>query len=144
MTIKQALKEKNRLIKAIDDEFKKVYTYNSIDEGNVRPYSTNDSLSNIMVLEDGLIDIKTRIHRANVGVYDKIFRLSELKSLAKKLHQIDCGEGKVSDRYSRVEPSIKTAEISVVERDVRIKMIEEEIESLQEELDTHNATTSII
>jgi hypothetical protein len=143
MTIKQALKEKNRLIKAIDDEFKKVYTYNSIDEGNVRPYSTNDSLSNIMVLEDGLIDIKTRIHRANVGVYDKIFRLSELKSLAKKLHQIDCGEGKVSDRYSRVEPSIKTAEISVVERDVRIKMIEEEIESLQEELDTHNATKTI-
>ncbi len=37
MTIKQALKEKNRLIKAIEDEFKKVYAYNSIDEGNVRP-----------------------------------------------------------------------------------------------------------
>jgi uncharacterized small protein (DUF1192 family) len=49
----------------------------------------------------------------------------------------------VSDRYGRQEPSIKTAEISVVERDVRVKMIEEEIESLQEELDTHNATKTI-
>jgi len=116
MTIKQALKEKNRLIKAIEDEFKKVYAYNSIDEGNVRPYSTVDSLSNIM---------------------------TELKSLAKKLNQIDCSEGKVSDRYSRTEPSIKTAELSIVERDVRVKSIEEEIERLQEELDTHNATTSI-
>jgi hypothetical protein len=143
MTIKQALKEKNRLIKAIEDEFKKVYSYNSIEEGNTRPYSTLASLANIMILEEGLIEIKTKIHKANVEVYDKIFRLSELKSLAKKFSQINCDEGKVSDRYSRTEPSFKTAEISVVERDVRVKMIEEEIESLQEELDTHNATKTI-
>ena len=143
MTIKQALKEKNRLIKAIEDEFKKVYSYNSIDEGNVRPYSTVTALENIMTLEEGLIDIKTKIHRANMGVYNKIFRLSELKSLAKRLSQINCDEGKVTDRYSRTEPSVKTAEVSVVDRDSRVKMIEEEIELLQEELDTHNATTSI-
>ena len=143
MTIKQALKEKNRLIKAIEDEFKKVYAYNSIDETNVRPYSTVNSLSNIMTLEEGLIDLKTKIHRANIEVYDKIFRLSELKSLAKRFSQIDCSEGRVIDRYTRGETSIKTAEISVVERDMRLKSIEEEIERLQEELDTHNATTSI-
>ena len=143
MTIKQALKEKNRLIKAIDDEFKKIQAYNSIDESNTRPYSTQTSLENIIVLENALIDIKTQIHRANVGVYDKIFRLSELKSLAKKLNQIDCSEGKVVDRYSRSEAVVKTAEITVIDRDTRVKMIEEEIELLQEELDTHNATTSI-
>ena len=143
MTIKQALKEKNRLIKAIDDEFKKIQAYNSIDESNTRPYSTQTSLENILVLEDALIDIKTQIHRANTGIYDKIFRLSELKSLAKKLNQIDCSEGKVVDRYSRSEAVIKTAEITVIDRDTRVKMIEEEIELLQEELDTHNATTSI-
>ena len=143
MTIKQALKEKNRLIKAIEDEFKKIHAYNSIDESNTRPYSTQTSLENIVVLEDELIDIKTQIHRANMGVYDKIFRLSELKSLAKKLNQIDCSEGKVVDRYSRSEAVIKTAEITVIDRDTRVKMIEEEIELLQEELDTHNATTSI-
>lgn len=143
MTIKQALKEKNRLIKAIEDEFKKIHAYNSIDESNTRPYSTQTSLENILVLEDALIDIKTKIHRANMGVYNKIFRLSELKSLAKKLNQIDCSEGKVVDRYSRSEAVIKTAEITVIDRDTRVKMIEEEIELLQEELDTHNATTSI-
>lgn len=143
MTIKQALKEKNRLIKAIEDEFKKIHAYNSIDESNTRPYSTVTSLENIIVLEDALIDIKTQIHRANMGVYDKIFRLSELKSLAKKLNQIDCSEGKVVDRYSRAEAVVKTAEITVIDRDTRVKMIEEEIELLQEELDTHNATTSI-
>lgn len=143
MTIKQALKEKNRLIKSIEDEFKKIYAYNSVDEGNVRPYSTSESLSNIMSLEEELVDIKTKIHRANMGVYDKIFRLSELKSLAKRINQIDCSAGKVSDRYSRSEPTIKTAEISVVIRDLQVKKIESEIEQLQDELDTHNATTQI-
>lgn len=143
MTIKQALKEKNRIIKAIQDEFYKIQSYNSIDVNNTRPYSTLSSLSNIMILEDGLIDIKTKIHKANVEVYDKIFRLSELKSLSKRIANIDCSDGKVLDRYSRSEPSFKTAEISIVERDVRVKMLEEEIEMLQEELDTHNATKTI-
>jgi uncharacterized small protein (DUF1192 family) len=38
---------------------------------------------------------------------------------------------------------VKTAEISVLEKDQMVSKIEEEIERLQEELDEHNATTSI-
>jgi hypothetical protein len=143
MTVKQALKEKNSLLKRINDLTQKIYAYNSIDEGNKRPYSTGDLLSQVMVLTNELIDLKTKIHQANVPVYDKIFRLSELKSLVKKINGIDCSEGKVSERYSRTEPTIKTAEISVVERDTIVKDLEEQIERLQEELDVHNATTQI-
>ncbi len=36
-------------------------------------------------------------------------------------------------RYSRGESVVKTAEITVIDRDTRVKMIEEEIELLQEE-----------
>ncbi len=143
MTVKQALKEKNSLLKRINDLTQKIYSYNSIDEGNKRPYSTSDLLSQVMELTGELIDLKTKIHQANVPVYDKIFRLSELKSLVKKINGIDCSEGKVSERYSRTEPTIKTAEISVVERDTIVKDLEEQIERLQEELDVHNATTQI-
>jgi hypothetical protein len=143
MTVKQALKEKNSLLKRINDLTQKIYSYNSIDEGNKRPYSTSDLLSQVMELTGELIDLKTKIHQANVPVYDKIFRLSELKSLVKKINGIDCSEGKVSERYSRTEPTIKTAEISVVERDTIVKDLEEQIERLQEELDVHNATTNI-
>jgi hypothetical protein len=144
MTIKQALKQKNKLVKSIQDEFNKITKYNSVDESNTRPYSTQESLDRVIELENELIDLKTSIHRANIGVYNKIFRLSELKSLAKQISQIDCNEGKVSDRYGRnTEPSIKTAEITVVKRDEIVKKIETEIEQLQEELDSHNSTTSI-
>ncbi len=143
MTIRQALKEKNSLLKRIKDEMIKVNDYNSIDEGNVRPYSTRECLIKVKELTDELTRLKTRIHLANAPVYYKIFELSELKNLVKNIRMVDCSEGKVTERYSRSEPSIKVAEIGVVERDTIIKDFEEQIERLQDELDHHNATTQI-
>jgi len=143
MTIRQALKEKNSLLKRIKDEMVKVNDYNSIDEGNVRPYSTRECLIKVKELTDELTRLKTRIHLANAPVYYKIFELSELKNLVKNIRMVDCSEGKVTERYSRSEPSIKVAEIGVVERDTIIKDFEEQIERLQDELDHHNATTQI-
>jgi hypothetical protein len=143
MTIRQALKEKNSLLKRIKDEMIKVNDYNSIDEGNVRPYSTRECLIKVKELTDELTRLKTRIHLANAPVYHKIFELSELKNLVKNIRMVDCSEGKVTERYSRSEPSIKVAEIGVVERDTIIKDFEEQIERLQDELDHHNATTQI-
>lgn len=143
MTIRQALKEKNSLLKRINDEMVKVNEYNSIDEGNTRPYSTRECLIKVKELTDELTRLKTRIHLANAPVYYKIFELSELKNLVKNIRMVDCSEGKVTERYSRSEPSIKVAEIGVVERDTIIKDFEEQIERLQDELDHHNATTQI-
>jgi hypothetical protein len=143
MTIRQALKEKNSLLKRIKDEMIKVNDYNSIDEGNVRPYSTRECLIKVKELTDELTRLKTRIHLANAPVYYKIFELSELKNLVKNIRMVDCSEGKVTELYSRSEPSIKVAEIGVVERDTIIKDFEEQIERLQDELDHHNATTQI-
>jgi uncharacterized small protein (DUF1192 family) len=40
-------------------------------------------------------------------------------------------------------PIVKTAQIGILERDQMVSIIEEEIERIQEELDEHNATTSI-
>jgi hypothetical protein len=76
-------------------------------------------------------------------VYGKIFRMSELKSQLSNLKQLDCVDGKHFDRYGRGEAVVKTAKISVLEKDQLVLTIEEEIEKLQEELDEHNATTSI-
>ena len=59
---------------------------------------------------------------------------------------MDCVEGKYSDRYGRMSgdyPIVKTAQIGILERDQMVSIIEEEIERIQEELDEHNATTSI-
>jgi hypothetical protein len=143
MKVKQALKQKKKLATKMNQEFVRVNMYNSVEEGATRVYDVKASMQNWLKMIDELVELKTKIHLANVPIYGKIFRMSELKSQLSNLKQLDCVDGKHFDRYGRGEAIIKTAEISVLERDEMVLKIEEEIERLQEELDEHNATTSI-
>jgi hypothetical protein len=145
MTIKQALKLKNKLVKEITEAMGKVQTYNSAEVGNTKPYSSKESLDEVTNLTNRLVELKTKIHQANLPVYGKIFRMSELKSLASKIKSVDCTEGTANDYYSRRSDVVivKSAEISILDRDAMVKNMELEIEKIQDELDTHNALTQI-
>lgn len=145
MTIKQALKLKNKLVQDLNKLTEKLHNNNSIIEGNTRDYSAKELLAEMYVRIDELTAIKTQIHKANAPVYDKIFLLSELKSAVNKLKSLDCTSGLAVDFFSRRSETsiVKTAEISTVERDNEIQFLENRIEELQEELDYHNVTTEI-
>jgi len=92
MKVKQALKQKKKLATKMNQEFVRVNMYNSVEEGATRVYDVKASMQNWLKMIDELVELKTKIHLANVQMVLKI---------------------------------------------------EEEIERLQEELDEHNATTSI-
>ena len=143
MKVKQALKYKKKLTSKMNQEFSKVQMYNSVEEGSARVYDVVESMRNWLTMSEELVELKTKLHLANAPVYGKIFRMSELKSQLSNLRQLDCVDGKHFDRYGRGEAVVKTAKISVLEKDQLVLTIEEEIEKLQEELDEHNATTSI-
>ena len=143
MKVKQALKYKKKLASKMNQEFSKVQMYNSVEEGSTRVYDVVESMRNWLTMSEELVELKTKLHLANAPVYGKIFRMSELKSQLSNLKQLDCVDGKHFDRYGRGEAVVKTAKISVLEKDQLVLKIEEEIERLQEELDEHNATTSI-
>lgn len=146
MTIKQALKYKKKLASKMNEEFSKLSKYNSVEIGTNRVYEPKESMRKWLEMTNELIELKTKIHLANSVVYGKIFRMSELKSQLSSLKQLDCTEGKYSDRYGRMSgdaPIIKEAAIGLLERDTMIASMEEEIEKIQEELDIHNANTSI-
>ena len=145
MTVKQALKLKNKLVKEITEELQKAQSYNSVEVSTPRPYSSSEALEKVAKLTNELVELKTKIHQANSPVYDKIFRLSELKSLVSKIKMLNCTEGTSTDYYSRrsENPPVMTSEISIVERDSMVKIMEDEIESIQDELDIHNALTQI-
>ena len=147
MNIKKALKEKNRLVKEIQDLHLRVATYNSVEVGNVRPYSAKESMELLNQKSNELVELKTKIHRANGSVYQHIFRLSELKSMAARMKSLNCQEGKVSQRnrwdVTEGQPTVMVAEIGIVERDEMVKHIEAQIEEIQDILDTHNAVTEI-
>jgi hypothetical protein len=146
MKVKQALKYKKKLASKMNQEFSKVQMYNSVEEGSTRVYDVKESMKNWLTMSEELVELKTKLHLANGPVYGKIFRMSELKSQLSNLKSLDCVEGKYSDRYGRMggdAPIIKNAQIGILERDQMVSIIEEEIERIQEELDEHNATTSI-
>lgn len=144
MTIKQALKLKNKLIKTIGENTKLMQEYNSIEVGNERPYSSTELLAKISEDTKELAKLKTKIHIANTPVLEDIFLMSELKSMAQSLKKMDCTEGKSNrDRYRLESESIKTSEISLVKRNETIKELETRIEEIQDRLDLFNATTQI-
>jgi hypothetical protein len=145
MTVKQALKQKNKLVQELNELTLRLHKNNSVVEGNTRAYSSIETLKEIYSKVDELTAIKTQIHKANVEVYDKIFLLSELKSIVKQLKGLDCSEGVTEDYYSRRNETqtIKNAEIGEVQRDMEVKFLEARIEELQDELDLHNATTML-
>ena len=145
MTVKQALKLKNRLIGEIRQLNQRVHEYNSVVEGNVRPYSVKETLSTIYGKINELTALKTQIHLANAKVYDKIFLLSELKSLVKMMKELDCTEGSSNEYYLRrgEATTVKTSEMSILERDNEVGFLESRIDEIQEELDYHNAVTEL-
>jgi hypothetical protein len=145
MTVKQALKEKNKLTKQVQILVARIQKFNSMEEGSVRTYDPKGDMDNLTKTISDLVDLKTRIHKANLGVYDKIFRLSEYKGLVKYLRSIDCSEGKVTDirRFTDTSSVVKTTVFDQVEMDNLITYYESEIEKIQDELDTHNSTQHI-
>lgn len=143
MNIKQGLKYKKKLATKINEEYSKMNKYNSVEVGTNRVYSARESMNKWMELTNELIELKTKIHLANAKVYDKIFRMSELKSQLSNLKGLDCYEGKYNHRYSGETPIMKEVEIGELEKDQLIAQMESEIEAIQEELDHHNATTTI-
>jgi hypothetical protein len=145
MNIKKGLKKKNQLVKEIQDLHARVATYNSVEVGNVRPYSAKESMEQINQKSNELVELKTKIHRANAPIYHHIFRLSELKSTIARIKNLDCNEGIVQDYYSRNRetPAVKETEISIIERDEMVKHMEGQIEEIQDILDNHNQITEI-
>lgn len=144
MNIKQALKRKNVLVDQIKQEFQRLNQYNSVESGNPRPYEPSESLKKYLDLTNELVELKTSINKANLPIYDKIFRLSEYKSIAKFLKALDCTEGKTSGRGgwgSETEPKIMMSVIGIVERDKMVADYEDKINTIQDELDYFNQVT---
>jgi hypothetical protein len=142
MTIKQALKEKNRLTTEIKELYAIAQRSNSIEKGNPRRYNVSITLEKAGELSQQLVDLKVRIHTANVGVFNKIFKLSELKNTVAQIKSISTDEGKVTEGYRTIE-SFKEVEMDEITKKKLVKTLETQINILQDELDIHNITTTI-
>lgn len=142
ITISQALKKKNKLTSKIENIKDIILSYNSIEVPGKRPYSIQDKIKELNSCTNELVELKAKIHTANIPVYRWIFTLAELKGLIKTLKNMSVVEGKRSSGYSAVAAEYEV-EIDLTKRDEYILNYEEEIESLQDKLDAFNASTFI-
>lgn len=145
MNIKQALKQKNKLAKKIAERAEFLHKENCVVVGAVRNYDPKIQLQELFNDVYKLVELKTAIHLANTEVYEKIFKMSELKNLCKILKGIDTKEGVV--HHSRYGESSMVNYESIIKNQDKVAMIESlenEIEELQDELDAHNASRLIV
>jgi DNA repair exonuclease SbcCD ATPase subunit len=144
MNVKQALKQKERLVKELNSTWGIIRKHNSVLEGNTRQYNIALLLEKVDKLMAEIVEIKQRIHKANQPVYDLIFQMSELKNYLKELQSVDTTDGVViPNSYGNVTPQKYVAQLNDSTRDTIIEQVTEQINELQDKLDTHNATVNI-
>lgn len=144
MNVAQALKRKARLIKEINDKWLIIKNNNSIISGNLKKFDISNELGLIEQLTNELVELKTKIHLANEPVYSKIFLMSELKSMLKNVEGINTTEGIMDNgRYGTPSTTFYVADMDEIAKRKYIKDLSDKIDTLQDELDYHNATTQI-
>jgi DNA repair ATPase RecN len=139
LTVAKALKEKNKKLNQINKLWARLGENNSILEGNTREFNPEELLNQIKQETEGFIQLKTKIHNVCVPVREKIFRLSELKCLTRRLKSIDTKNGAVQTRYENSSARY-VAHFSIGKIDQLVEALENEIDQIQEELDQFNHT----
>ena len=145
MKLSQALKEKNRL--AGDVARLKI----RLNEQNSRPvtqpfdYVTPDLWLELRRKVDQLVRVKAAIGRANGQVYERVFRLAELRGLMSWLAELPTKHGKYleSAGYRESTEVEYHAQLRKAEVDKITGELEAEAAELQDALDRFNATCEL-
>ena len=146
MKLAKALKLKNRLAGEIG-QFKDLLV-----KQNVRPtkqkfdYENRELLARLRAKIDELVKVKAAIGAANAEIYDKIFRLAELKGLVATLSGLETKAGTFHEGGRFGEPGYEVeyvAQLMKVDVDKLVAELNAEIQSLQDALDEFNFTHSL-
>lgn len=142
MTIAQAFKEKKKLLAKLNNLASKIQRSNSKLAEQSFDYEIRNLIEEYEDIQEKLIVLKHKIIKANMPIYDKIFRMAELKGKLSMYSRLDTTSGKVNTRFSD-ELQEYTSVIDVLEKDSIIEGIQSEIEDIQDILDDYNHKTNI-
>lgn len=144
MKISKALKLKNKMVAEYTDLVNKMVGSNSSDEKSKKNYNSKELFTQAVLAQAEIVRLKTAIHEASAPVRSKIFQIGELKSFISKFGNMSTAEGVVKNRgYSATTEDVYVVDFTELEKVSVIKATQAEIESIQEELDSFNATTEV-
>lgn len=143
MNISQALKVKNRLVGELAALKIRLSLNNRWVVGNIAAYDNKEVFDEYLKKMGDLIKLKSSITAASLPVAIIIYRMGELKSLVVMLRSLNCNGGIETDRYGSGTPLSYNVSMKQKDRDATVQETEQEISSLQDELDIFNGKTEI-
>ena len=146
MKIAKALKLKNQLAGDVAQLKELLAKQNSRSTKQKFDYDNREVLTRLRAKLDELVKVKAALATANTEVYDKIFRLAELKGLVATLTGLDTKAGVFHEGGRFGEPAYEVeyvAQLAKVEVDRLATELKDEIQSLQDALDEFNFTHAV-
>ena len=143
ITLAQALKEKNRLAGEIASLWNLVQRENSCWDNHTRCIDIRETLETIGIYTEKLIELKTKIGKANKDNLENMYSLEELKS---KISKLDGMETEEDVKYMGVQGTVKMVRSPDVTESEVLKMKKElqiRCNQLQDALDAYNVRNSI-
>lgn len=156
LTLRKALQKKNRLASDLNKLRSKLRDHNvkvthvRVTEDGTETRIENERKVNITELSteleatvSKLVSLKTEIAKANTAIYNKIYRMSEIKSEISFLECVPTRDGKDAGYGHDGNYVIHEAVLTEEHINSLVKALEEEMETLQDEVDHYNAVTKI-
>ena len=154
MNLSQALKEKKRLAgemgriqSILQRENSKPHQPN-VGQGLLHPSKAylDQLYTELVKVRAELIRLKAGIARANVGVVDDLFKLSELKAQITWVDLLNTREGlHAEDRYSDNPKEVNyVAYVNDMGRDVLKVDLQRQINKIQDQIDNYNLNTEVV
>ncbi len=143
ITLAQALKEKNRLAGEITNLWNLVQRENSCWENHTRCIDIRQTLETIGTYTEKLIELKTKIGKANKDNLENMYSLEELKNKISKLDGIDTGEDIKFLGVREETKMVRSAEVKASEILKMKKALQIECNRLQDALDAYNVRNTI-
>jgi len=145
MKLAKALKEKNRLVGEVNRLKGLILRENSKDVKSSSKVDVASLFSQLDAATKSLIAIKTAIFKANVGIYEKIVTLGELKTRIEWIKTIPNKNGTEDTQTFRDTIITREYRAYKTQEDIdnEIASLQIEIDKIQDAVDEYNATVSV-
>ena len=145
MKLSKALKLKNKKVNEYNNLVTKMVNHNSYDIDTKKVYNSTALYMEAIIKRDDLIKFKTAIHLTSEPIREKIFRMGEYKNLLMNLNRLNTTEGVVKSRgYGESDKSTYACSINEEQKVEMMWWYQNEIENIQDDIDTFNATTELV
>lgn len=142
VSLAKALKLKKRLAGRIDEVKNNIRTYNSIQDGQTRPYDIHKLNEEYVQLAQFMVALKMALYKGNLGIQEKLFVLGEYKGAIEHFKAIPTRQGTVKSEYNDTEITY-TSVLDKLWVDGKVKEYERLVDATQDDIDIYNNSTKV-